>query len=145
MWLRSAVVSSLYQHHEMQYPLQCYNFSCVACSMFVYDLLPINVMVACLHVHQVSGAPFWHFRSVIGMYRAGGSFVLLSARNVALLTVRMHSDLSNSGASGKFVTLWDTSGNAGGMQRASAFILGAVVRTCRSGHIILNSTLRNFL
>ena len=72
--------------------------------MFLFDLLPIKVMVACLHVDQVSGAPFWQFRSVIGVHRAGRSCVLLPARNVALLCVRLHSDLSNSGASGKYGT-----------------------------------------
>jgi hypothetical protein len=113
MWLHSGVVSCLYQHHEMQNPLQCYNYSCVACSMFLFDFLPINVMVVCLDVDQVSGAPFWHFRRVIGMYRARGSFVLLSARNVAPLWVRLHSDLSNSGASGQFGILRDTSGHFG--------------------------------
>ena len=116
----------------MQNPLQCHNFSCVDCSMFLFDFLPIKVVVACMHVDQVSRAPFWHFRSVIGVCRAGGNFVLLSARNVALQWVRLHSDLSNSGVSGKFGTLRDTSGDADGMQRASAFILATVVRTCHS-------------
>ena len=69
------------------------------------------------------------------MFRAGGSFVLLSARNVALLWVRLHADLSTAvrrDNSGLFGTLRGTSGDAGGMQCASAFTLGTVVTTCHS-------------
>ena len=144
MWLRSAVVSCLYQHREMQNPLQCYNFSCVPCSMFLFDFLPINVMVACLHVDQVLGAPFWHFRSFIGMYRAGVGVVLLSARNVALLWV--------SCVSGQFGTLRDTSGHFGTRRAMPVacvvqmllFLVRSLGRV-NSRHTLLTCTLRNFL
>jgi hypothetical protein len=151
MWLRFAVVSCLYCTSIMR----CKN--CFAAIILVALLfrcfslifLPINVMVACMHVDQVSGAPFWHVRSVIGVYRAGGSLVLLSARNVALLWVRMHSNL------------WNKFGIRRAMPVACSvqvllflapqinwYLVSSLVRSLGRvtfWHTILTSTLRNFL
>jgi hypothetical protein len=90
-------------------------------------------------------AQFWHFGApLVCLVQAAALFYFLPETWLCC-GWRLHSDLSNSGASGQFGTLRDMSGDAGDMQRASAFILGMVVRTCHSWHTILTSTLRNFL